>query len=194
MAESTTHGHWERELENKVGTFSPAFLSGVIELQLRRLERGVAAHRDRRPHPERPDPGDGFAASLTHDLGPVDADAFFLLIALHRLLTIANLYERRSATPEAVRDARVRFEQAAPDVKDTRDVLTHLDSYLLGHGRRQEVKAEGFWWPPVGIDPERDEIDVRVGTLRVELKRAARAGIEFARFLSELAVPPAAPL
>jgi hypothetical protein len=194
MAEAKTDGPWERELESKVGTFSPAFWSGVVELQLRRLEAGIAAHRERRPHPDRPDPLDGFGASLTHDLGPVDADAFFLLIALHRLVTIAEFYERRSATPKAVRDARARFERDAPDVKDARDVLTHLDSYLLGEGRRPEVKAEGFWWPPVGIDPERDEIDLRVGTLHVELKRAARAAITLARSLSDLAVPPATPL
>src|SRR4051812_12176223 len=86
----------------KVGSFSPSFLAAVVQLQLDRVDRGVRAHVDRRTHPERTDPFDGFGASMTNNFGPLEADAFFLLITIDRLRRLCRSYERMLG-PQEVR-------------------------------------------------------------------------------------------
>ena len=185
---SDEHEAWERNWRFKVGTFSPSFWSEVVQLQLTRLEAGAHAHRERVDHPERRSVWDGFGASMTHDLGLVNADAYFLLMAIERVLRIARVYEEE-LPDRYVQEAIAEFTREAPDVKDLRDVLTHLDEYGRGAGRRRDLGAQGSWWPSVGLDFERDEFTLPVGKLRVELKRAARAAIKLARTLNELRAP-----
>jgi hypothetical protein len=176
---------WNRTWAFRIGTFSPSFWAGVVQLQLSRIEAAVDAHRARRPHPERRSSFDGFGASMTHGLGPLNADAFFLVIAADRLAVLGRLYKERFTSPQAD-EALARFNVAAPDLKAVRDVLTHLDEYATGRGRRPRYQAHGVWWPSVGIDVDRDEVDLRLGTLRVELKRTARAALNLARTLNQV--------
>jgi hypothetical protein len=113
-------------------------------------------------------------------------DAFFLLLAIHRVLVLASVYEQETDSGR-VAAALKEFEREAPDVKDLRDVMMHLDDYSRGKGKRPEFEADGLWWPGVGIDLKRDELDFRAGTLHVELKRAARAGLALSATLNEIA-------
>jgi hypothetical protein len=124
---------------------------------------------------------------MAHHLGPFNADAFFLVAAIHRVWVLAHVFLKIRAAPE-VRRAIDAFERESPDAKKVRDVLTHLDDYALGGGRFSEFEAEGLWWPSVGMDFDRDEFDYRLGTLHMELKRSARAAIALAATLNEAAV------
>src|SRR5262245_15109829 len=69
---------------------SPAFWSEATQIQLARIEQGAKAHQAREPHRDRRDTFDGFGASLMHDLGPMQADAYFLLHAVRHVLRLAE--------------------------------------------------------------------------------------------------------
>jgi hypothetical protein len=181
MSESDDDELWKANWEFRIGTFSSAYWAAVVEMQLQRLERGADAHRARRLHPARTSESDRFAEAMTHT-GPINADGFFLILAIERLLVLAKLYERRYDASR-VQDAVRRFRRKAPDVKSLRDALTHLDEYATGGGRRPDFAARGHWWPGVGIDDARGEFDLRLGVLHVELRRATRAAIELAKAL-----------
>jgi hypothetical protein len=155
-------------------------------MQLRRLDRGADAFRRRLPHPERVNPDDGFSTTATGDLGPIEADAYLLIIAVRHLLALSDRYAERFDAAQ-VREAPRRFDREAPDAKALRDVLAHIDEYALGRGQRKNLQADGQWFIQVGIDPDRDEFDVRAGPLRVELRRTARAAVHLAETLTEIA-------
>ncbi len=163
----------------RMGSITPAFWGEVVQMQLSRIERGAEAHRTRGPHPERRAADDGFAASLSHDLGPIQADAYFLLAAVRHILTLADRYAERFDAGRA--DAALaRFDTEAPDAKDLRDVLTHLEDYALGRGKHPRFKAERQWSIQLGLDFDRGEFDLRAGTLHVELRRTAHAAVALA--------------
>lgn len=175
---------WERAHRFRIGTFSPSFWAGVVQLQLQRMDADTRVHMERRVHPERMAmPFDGFGASLTHDLGIFDADAFFLVIAIHRILVLADLLQWQGV--EGVAAAVENFNRECPHAKSLRDLLTHLDEYATGRGKyREEFKAERYWWPSTGLD-----FNLRVGTQKVELRQAAAAAVMLAQELNTLTRP-----
>jgi hypothetical protein len=186
-----TDDEWEQTWLMRIGSITPAFWGEVVQMQLCRIERGAEAHRRREPHPERGSAADGFAASLSHGFGPIQADAYFLLAAVRHILTLADRYAERFDS-DRVRGALVQFEAEAPHAKDLRDVLTHLEDYAIGRGRHRHFEADGQWWIQVGLDFDRGEYNVRAGTLLVELRRTARAAVVLAGALSEIAPPAGA--
>jgi hypothetical protein len=186
-----TDDEWEQQWLMRIGSITPAFWSEVVLMQLRRIERGAEAHRTRGPRPERRAADDGFAASLSHDLGPIQADAYFLLAAVRHILTLADRYAERFDA-ERFGAALTRFNAEAPDAKNLRDVLTHLEDCAIGRGKHSRFKAEGQWSIQVGLDFGRGEFDLRAGTQQVELRRTARAAGALADALSEIAPPAGA--
>lgn len=185
-AGETGRDPWEDEWLLRAFHSSPSYWSSVVELQLRRIESGAEALRDHEPHPEHVDPFDGFAASMTHGHGIVDADVYFLLIAVRHLLELGDHYAERFDR-DCVRDARAEFEAEAPDAKNMRDVLSHLTEYAVRKGKRKQFKADGQASIQVGLDHARGEYDVRAGVLHVEVRRTARAAITLAQRLNEIA-------
>ena len=125
---------------------------------------------------------------MTHDLGILDGDAFFLVVAIHRVLVLAHVFrDHLGRDGDTAARAIERFHAEAPDAKNLRDALTHLDEYALGRGKhRAEFNASGTWWPSVGLDIERGTLDLRLGTLAVELRSAARAALNLATTLDHL--------
>jgi hypothetical protein len=166
---------------------SPSYWSAVIELQLRRIERGAEPLRHHEPHPERLDTFDGFGASMTHGYGIVDADVYFLLVAVRHVLDLSDRYEKRYDA-DRVRVARAAFDVEAPDAKDMRDVLSHLAEYAVREGRWKQFGADGQATIQVGLDHARGEYDVRAGRLHVEVRRTACAARALARELNAIAV------
>jgi hypothetical protein len=168
----------------RVGATSPAYWSAVVELQLRRLEEGIAAHTARRDHPARgPNSfADGFSASLMHSFGPMQADAYFLLVAVRHVLAIAD---RAAAHLDLAptRAAIVRFQREVPDAKDLRDVTAHLDEYATGGGKLKDRGIQGHGMIQVGTDAV-----MRAGELKVDLRRAANAAVDLARTVNS-AIP-----
>lgn len=177
---------WQRRWHLRMGAVAASYWGAVVEMQLRRLERGTEAHRRRELHPERVTRADGFEAAMTGDFGPMQADAYLLIVAVRHLLALADRYAERHS-PERVQAARAAFDREAPDAKGIRDVLAHIDAYALGQGRRDHYEAQGQWFIQLGIDDARREFDVRAGRLRVELRRTARAAAALADALTEIA-------
>jgi hypothetical protein len=140
---------WERGWVLRIGSASPSFWAEVARMQLQRIERGAEAHRRRELHPERRSDRDGFAAALA-PFGPMQADAYFLLVAVRHLLDLADRYGERYGEA-AVRALRARFDAAAPDAKDLRDVLSHLEEYVVGRGKRKRFEADGQWLIQLGM-------------------------------------------
>lgn len=177
---------WNEQWLLRLGAAAPAYWGAVAEMQLRRVAHGADAVRRGLRHPERVDRDDGFSTTATSDFGPIEADTYLLIIAVRHLLALSDRYaERFDATQ--VGEARQRFDREAPDAKALRDVLAHIDEYALGCGQRKNLQADGQWFIQVGIDPVRDEFDVRAGRLHVELRRTVRAAIRLAETLTEIA-------
>jgi hypothetical protein len=75
----------------------------------------------------------------TGDFGPIEADAYLLIIAVRHLLALSDRYAERFDAAQ-VREARRRLDREAPDAKALRDVLAHIDEYALGRGQRKTSK------------------------------------------------------
>lgn len=67
----------------------------------------------------------------------VVSDAEFLIIALQRLLLSAKAIDRLQ--PGLISEKITEFEAAAPSLTAARNVIAHLDEYLMGEGRNKSV-------------------------------------------------------
>ena len=119
-------------------------------------------------------------------------DAHVLVMTLRQLITAEQLEQvalEDSGIDTAVRDvlaqARKRFEDALPGIKDIRDALAHFDESSRGKGRgpqRDRVKAgealrdvaRDYW--PFGYDP--DAASVSFGPYTIDIDVAEQAAHE----------------
>jgi hypothetical protein len=108
--------------------------------------------------------------------------------ALHNLRTATNLVHRVAdrEAQQAIEDAIAAFDQAAPDVKSLRDVLSHYEDYALGNGRLQKPLSA----PHFGVHYSHgDDFQLHVSLasgfhiLRIEIKGATDAATELFRAL-----------
>jgi hypothetical protein len=94
------------------------------------LSHAVSLHAQRvlRPAPE--------SNTLDHN-----ADAIAFVYALRDLLREADL--AIALEVKGAQEARNSFDQAVPDAVAVRDVLTHVDDYMLGSGKLQQDAKNG---------------------------------------------------
>lgn len=166
---------------HKIGATSPSFWSAVAGVQLRRVEEGVIANEEHRDHPAR-EPNscfDGFAASLTHSFGPLQADSYFLLVAIRHVLALAESVLNRFGD-DSVLQAMERFKRDAPDARDMRNVIAHLEEYAVGAGKLKNRGLQGHGMIQVGTD-----LVMRAGELEVDLRRATAAAQELSRAVND---------
>jgi len=96
-------------------------------------------------------------------------DAILMAYALRGLLRAADLVQRLSGAPSAVR-AIATFMRAVPNVTVARDVLAHFDDYLLGIGHHKEAPS---FHVHVKYDGKRTFL--YVDPWSIEVQRAGRA-------------------
>ena len=66
------------------------------------------------------------------------ADSEFLIIALWRLRTVAQIAASVGAAKEIIGGAITKFDQQLPDLQTMRHVSQHLDDYATDHPRRRQ--------------------------------------------------------
>jgi hypothetical protein len=131
------------------------------------------------------------------DRGPgwfssVQLDAHVLVMTLRQLLTAEQLEQVAlkelgidAAVLSALAQARRKFEDALPGIKDMRDALMHFDEWLRGTGRgpqRKRIKAGealrdvARYYAGFGYDP--DEGTVSFGPYTIHIDIADRAAVE----------------
>ena len=112
--------------------------------------------------------------SVTHT--EHQADAILFIYALRGTLQLAALAAALAPSDDAarIRGALAEFNTTVPRSKDARDVLAHLDEYVVGFGRRQEPGD-----PPVLPWFSRREADyvVRLGDIAINVQAAELAAI-----------------
>jgi hypothetical protein len=70
----------------------------------------------------------------------VDADAHFLLAAVHNGLRFVDALQTIWLHDEQLQSALDEFARRFPDAKNFRDVLTHMEEYVLDRGKLQDPK------------------------------------------------------
>lgn len=65
-----------------------------------------------------------------------------LIIALHRLWTLAQRID--DLEPGKLGAAIASFEKRVPGLKNARDMIAHLDEYLVGKGRQRSIPVGGL--------------------------------------------------
>ena len=169
------------------GAASPSFWKGVVELQLRRVEEdqkrflasGIGGDDE---------PAGAFQAALMPN-GRLTADAHMLVVAIGHVLRLERRYLSITGDHRLVQ-ARDAFDSEFPHAKDFRDILEHVDAYMIGEGNLQDdgtlERAYGF--PHVELEGEEGDGEVVFwfDEFSVPLKAAARAAAGLARRLNEI--------
>lgn len=159
-----------------LGPTGPAFWRGVIELQRTRLADSQELLNSHSWSSFPPRARQAFSDARVSLAGPRIADALLLLSAIRRLEMLCERIAEHAAAAE-VKAALLAFREQAPDAKDLRDVLEHLDAYAVRRGHRSATGAQEHWWPRVGADPDPF---ITIGKLHVDLNRAADAAVTLA--------------
>jgi hypothetical protein len=73
-------------------------------------------------------------------------ESHFLVVAIRNAVTNAIAVHRVTGDHRLHRATEL-FHRAFPDTKDARDVLAHLDEYLVGEGRMQRI----YFMDPAGM-------------------------------------------
>lgn len=108
------------------------------------------------------------------------ADLQFLILALHRLRRAAELAQRVPQVSVALKTALEQFDRSLPSLKKMRNVGEHIDDYLLGGGRSQDVQRQSlqvstwngtvFRWLDVDLD-----IDIALGAAEALFSAVAKS-------------------
>lgn len=159
------------------GESSPEWWRKVVVLQRTRIGQDLRDYID-----EGRTEGDSFDR--------LRADVYMLFMAIRHVYRYAERFEEFSDDPRVDR-AREKFLRKAPEAKNLRDFLEHLDEYAIGEGRMQRRKElderDGSVAFVLGEEIEaQDEIYVVLGHNFVPVKTAAHAAIELAERLSEI--------
>jgi hypothetical protein len=136
-------------------------LSSVIG-QLYLAVEGVALQADRLRQSE----------SVVHT--EHQSDGIFFLLGLQRLMQLLNL-ARQLAQPEALGpldEAIAKLAATASDTQDARDVVAHLDEYLVGFGKNHATAGER---PVPWFSRNGSEYTVRVGDYAINVDAAEEA-------------------
>lgn len=105
------------------------------------------------------------------------ADGIFFLVAVQRLMQLLLLVQRLADPDHLERlDAAIAALVAtASETQDARDVVAHLDEYLVGFGKKHDTAGEVPlpWFSRVGSD-----YTVRVGEYAINVDAAEAAAHE----------------
>jgi len=112
-------------------------------------------------------------------------DAIFFVFALHRLVVLLRLALQLADDNDraAVEAAIGKLQAVAGETQDARDVLSHLDEYAAGFGRKQ---------PRAGLPPlpwfsrRGPKYTVRVGNYAIDVDAAEAAAVEAFSAVMEL--------
>jgi hypothetical protein len=117
------------------------------------------------------------------------SSALMIVVAIDQVLAF-ELRVRRLKGDAELAKARARFDTIGPDAKALRDLVTHLDEYAVGEGRRQTGKA----LPPLS-EPYRETFmywsdgggtTLNLGDKRLDLRAAAKAATELAQVVERV--------
>jgi hypothetical protein len=159
------------------GESSPQWWRTVVRLQRARVDQDLKDYVD-----------DGRVEGDSFDR--LRADVYMLFMAIRHVYRYAERLGELSRDPRIDR-ARQKFLRKAPEAKNLRDFLEHLDEYAIGEGRMQRKKQLDQSHKSVAfvlgeqIQPE-DEIFVVLGQNFVPVKTAAHAATELAERLTEV--------
>jgi len=145
----------------------------AVEMQLERVREANYRHRLHNSPNERERREDEDAEWRLH------ADVYFLALAIRRVLLFHDVFAKR-VDDQRLRDARAKFDAAAPKAKDLRDFYEHLDEYLLDSPTKH-VKFPGRAAPVLVCRWDCDNVIVRFGEREIDVTLAALAAIELGR-------------
>jgi hypothetical protein len=147
---------------------------GAVERQLERVKEANYRHRlhhtpNKSQHRE---DADAFSE--------LQSEVYFLSLAIRRVVLFCDALGKQVSDPELHR-ARNRFRRLAGDSVALRDILEHLDEYLLDRPGKH-IKAFAGRVSPVLISMwEYDNVFVAVGEGRIDITAAAQEAILLAR-------------
>lgn len=142
----------------------------AVEMQLERVREANYRHRLHNSPSERERREDADAEWRLH------ADVYFLALAIRRVLLFHDVFTKRVGD-QRLRDARAKFDAAAPKAKELRDFYEHLDEYLLDSPRKH-VKFPGRAAPVLVCRWDCDNVIVRFGEREIDVTLAALAAID----------------
>jgi len=145
----------------------------AVELQLERVREANYRHR------LHSSPNENEKIEAPEAEGQLHADVYFLALAIRRLLRFQEAFAAQVDDPR-LRAARARFDAAAPEVKQLRDLLEHLDEYLLDLPSKY-VKVAGRTAPVLHLRWDSDNVVISIGELWVDITGAGVAAVELGR-------------
>jgi hypothetical protein len=147
---------------------------GAVERQLERVREVNYRHRLHHTPNEsqrREDPG---------ALGELQSEVYFLSLAIKRVVLFCDTLEEQVSDPELHR-ARDRFRQRAGDSVVLRNILEHLDEYLLDRPGKHIKAFEGRVSPVLVSMWEYDNVFIAIGEGRIDITAAAQEAIALAK-------------
>jgi hypothetical protein len=147
---------------------------GAVERQLERAKEVNYRHRlhnSPRESERREDPG---------AFGELQSEVYFLCLAIRRVALFCDVLEEQVADPE-LHKARERFKQRAGDSVVLRNILEHLDEYLLDRPGKHMKSFEGRVSPILISMWEYDNVVVAIGEGRIDVTIAALEAIDLAK-------------
>ena len=155
------------------GPASAKFWSAAISRQWQRVEEHLSILREAGP------------SVVTYNAR--DSDAFFLLIAVGHILRNLTRFIALTNDDRLV-EANRTFESQFPDAKGLRDVLEHLDEYVLGEGKRQgEVAPDPRRALPFAVEgPDASDLVLCLGHWSVQVKRMADSAVQMAALIEDV--------
>jgi hypothetical protein len=159
------------------GESSPAWWGDVVGLQ-----RGRVGQDLRDYIAEGRTEGDSFDR--------LRSNIYMLFMAIRHVFRYAERFDELSDDPRIDR-ARQKFLRKAPEAKNLRDFLEHLDEYAIGEGRmqrqeRMDPRHKKLMFALGDQIQEEDEVFVVLGNDFVPVKTAAHAAMELADRLTEV--------
>ncbi len=145
----------------------------AVELQLDRVRGANYRHRLHHSPNEQEKREDPDAEWRLH------TDVYFLALAIRRVLLFHDVFAKQ-VDDRRLREARAKFNAAAPTAKDLRDFYEHLDEYLLDSPGKH-VKFPGRAAPVLVCRRDCDNVVVRFGERDIDVTLAAVAAIELGR-------------
>lgn len=161
MSKKSRSDQFREHLERLPKEKRRAALSSVIG-QLYLAVEGVALQADRLRQSE----------SVVHT--EHQSDGIFFLLGLQRLMQLLNL-ARELSEPEHIGrldEAIANLAATASDTQDARDVVAHLDEYLVGFGKKHAAAGER---PLPWFSRNGTEYTVRVGDYAINVDEAEAA-------------------
>jgi hypothetical protein len=147
---------------------------GAVERQLERVKE--VNHRHRLHHT----PNESQRREDPAALGELQSEVYFLSLAIRRVVLFCDALEDQVSDRD-LRRARDRFKQRAGDSVALRNILEHLDEYLLDRPGKHIKEFEGRVSPVLVSLWEYDNVFVAIGAGRIDITAAAAEAVALAK-------------